>query len=144
MADLEALAGQLSAMIDGLQQHIEARATEIAEPQIRFEAERNEEAIRTVQAEAHIDAQRRADLEHELRRQLNALVATTERQQRELKETRAAIRRVEELKVWTNEDGKRFVFADELWEALAESGSPAARAYAELRRRQPGATDAKA
>lgn len=142
MADPEALADQLAAMINGLQQHIEARAGEIAEPQIRFEAERNDEAIRTVQAEARIDAQRRADLERELRRQLNALVTTTERQQRELKETRAAIRRVEELKVWTNEDGKRFVFADELWEALAEAGSPAARAYAELRRRQPGATDA--
>lgn len=140
MPDLEALAGQLAAMINGLQQHIEARAGEIAEPQIRFEAERNDEAIRTVRAEARIVAQRRADLERELRRQLNALVTTTERQQRELKETRAAIRRVEELKVWTNEDGKRFVFADELWEALAESGSPAARAYAELRRRETGAS----
>lgn len=144
MADLEALAGQLAAMIDGLQQHIEARAREIAEPQIRFEAERNDEAIRTVQAEARIDAQRKDDLISELRRQLNALVTTTERQQRELKETRAAIRRAEELKVWTNEDGKKFVFADELWEALAEAGSPAARAYAELRRRETGATDAEA
>ena len=139
MADLEALAGQLAAMISGLQQHIEVRAREIAEPQIRFEAERNDEAIRTMQAEARHDAQRRADLEHELRRQLNTLVKTTERQQRELKETREAIRRVEGLKVWTNEDQCTFVFADELWEALAECGSPAARAYAELRRRETGA-----
>ena len=34
-------------------------------------------------------------------------------------ETNAAkVRRVERLHVWTNEDGKRFVFADDLAEAL--------------------------
>lgn len=127
-----------------LKAYIEVRADEIAGPLITATQERAAERISEVERDAAFEKQRHADLERELRRQLNALVTATDRQQRELKETRAAIRRVEELKVWTNEDGKRFVFADELWEALAEAGSPAARAYAELRRRQPGASDAEA
>lgn len=122
-----------------LKAYIEVRADEIAGPLITATQERAAERISDVERDAAFEKQRHADLERELRRQLNALVKTTERQQRELKETREAIRRVEGLKVWTNEDRRTFVFADELWEALAESGSPAARAYAELRRRETGA-----
>lgn len=124
---VEAQLAVLAQIARDIEAHIEQRAQQIASPQILFERERNNQAIQTVQDEARFDAQRKDDLIRELRRQLDAQVKTSERLHREVKETREAVRRVEALKVWTNEDRKQFVFADELWEALAGASSPARR-----------------
>jgi hypothetical protein len=123
------VAESLAATVRDLQAHIEVRADEIAGPLITATQQRAAERIAETERDAAFEKQRHADLEHELRRQLDAQVKANERLHREVKETRAAVRRVEALKVWVNEDRKQFVFAGELWEALAECGSPAARAY---------------
>lgn len=138
--DLTALAATLADTARHLDGHIERRAQEIADPAIadaEFKAFEQMSALGTRHAR---EQQRKDDLITELRRQLDAQIRTAERLGREVKETRAAVRRVEALRVWTNEDDKKFVFADELWAALAETGSPAARALAEFQqRRQPDA-----
>jgi hypothetical protein len=137
-ADLNALAASLADAAGHLAEHIERRAQEIAEPQIlaiQLDAKTKIDRLR----EDHESGNRRKDdLIRELRRQLDAQVKQNERLHREVKETRGAIRRVEMLRAWTNEDGKRFVFAEELWAALAETGSPAIRALAEIQQRAPG------
>ena len=81
------------------------------------------------------------DLIVELRRQLAAQVKQVERLGREAKTAKAAIRDVELLKVWTNEDGKKFVFADELWAALADVSNygPAALLAASPKKAAPDA-----
>lgn len=134
MADLEALAARLAAMIDGLQQHIEARATEIAEPRIVLAEQEADRAVAEVRAAAARQKQRHDDLETELRRQLDAQVKNAERLNREVKDLRAAVRRVDELKPWVNEDRKRFYFAEDVWEALGDCGSTATRYLAAVAR----------
>jgi len=128
----DALAESLAATIAGLDAHIERRAQEIAEPRIDAAQRHAEFLIDGDREEREAERRRKDDLITELRRQLDALAKTSERQHRELKETRAAVQRVEALKVWTNEDRRQFVFADELWAALAECGSPAGRALSAL------------
>jgi predicted RNase H-like nuclease (RuvC/YqgF family) len=130
--DLTALAASLAETARHLEAHIERRAQEIAEPQILAAQLRAKAQIDEQDRETRFEMQRKSDLIAELRRQLGAQVKQNERLHREVTETRGAVRRVETLHVWTNEDGKKFVFADELWAALAETGSPAARALAEL------------
>lgn len=130
--DVAVLAASLADTVRDLQAYIEARADKIAAPLISATQRRADDMIDGYVKEREHERQRTDDLIRELRRQLDAAVKTCERQQRELKETREAVRRVESLRVWTNEDRKEFVFADELWAALAEAGSPAARALAAL------------
>jgi phage shock protein A len=137
--DLAALAASLNDTTLNLAEHIEQRAREIAEPQIHAAQFHAAGRIENVGREAAADRQRRDDLIAELRRQLDAQVKANERLHREVKETRGAVRRVEALHVWTNEDRRQFVFADELRAALAEAGSPAGRALADLRRKQEAA-----
>lgn len=140
LTDLAAAAASLAATVASLEEFIERRAQEIAEPAIAdAEFKAFEQMSKLGTRHAH-ETQRTDDLIAELRRQIDAQVKQNDRLNREVKETRAAVRRVEALKVWTNEDRKKFVFADELWEALAEVGSPAARALAEIQQRR--ATDA--
>jgi hypothetical protein len=139
-ADLNALAASLAETAASIEAHIERRAAEIAEPQVMAAQVVASNQIEKQRREHESEDQRKDDLIRELRRQLDAAVRSVERLNTEVKETRAAVRRVEALRVWTNEDGKKFVFADELWTALAEAGSPAARALAETR--QWRATDA--
>lgn len=121
--DLTALAASLAATAAALEEHINRRAQEIAEPQIlaaRLDAKtRMDEQDR----ETRFEMQRKSDLIAELRRQLNAQVKQNERLNREAKTAKAAIRNVELLKVWTNEDHAKFVFAEELWAALADVSS---------------------
>lgn len=94
MPDLEALTTQLAAMIDGLQQHIEVRAREIAEPQVRLVVESFADRTAEVEHEAAFEKQRHADLEKELRRQLDAAVKSHDREHAELKELREMRKRV--------------------------------------------------
>jgi hypothetical protein len=133
--DLTALAASLAATAASLEGHIERRAREIAEPQIIAAQLWAKTRMDEQDRETRFENQRKDDLIAELRRQLDAQVRQAERLGREVKETRAAVRRVEELKVWRNEDRKQFVFAEELWAALAESGSPSTRYLAGLRRK---------
>lgn len=139
-ADLNALAACLAATAASIEEHIERRAQQIAEPQILAARLDAKTRIDRQRRDVEFERQHKDDLIAELRRQLDAQVKQNERLNREVNATSAAIRRVEALKVWTNEDGRKFVFADELWEALAEAGSPAARALAEIQNRR--ATDA--
>lgn len=60
--------------------------------------------------------QRRDDLIAELRRQNRSL----ERQAERGREATATLHRVQTVRCWTNEDGKRFVFADDLADALGK------------------------
>jgi hypothetical protein len=64
-------------------------------------------------AEQHL-----ADVRDELRRQVDAQERRAKRAEQERDDYRAAHRRAEMVRCWTNEDGKRFVFADELFQAL--------------------------
>jgi hypothetical protein len=139
-SDLTALAASLADVSLNLADYIERRAREIAEPRIQRAETWANEQINRLHEEHRAENRRKDDLIRELRRQLDAQVKQNERLHREVKETRSAVRRVEALHVWTNEDGKRFVFVDDLWSALAEAGSPAARALAEIQRRREQAT----
>jgi hypothetical protein len=53
-----------------------------------------------------------------------ALLADNARLRAELEQARAKVRAVEQVRCWTNEDGKRFVFADDLLAAV-EAPAPA-------------------
>jgi hypothetical protein len=118
--DLTALAANLAATAGHLAEHIERRAQEIAEPQI-LAAQLAAKTQLDRQARDHgFEQQRKDDLVAELRRQLERAHRSVDRLSEEAKKSRAAVRNVELLHVWTNEDGKRFVFAEELWAALAE------------------------
>jgi len=131
-------AENLAVATQNLGGYIQRRAQEIAEPQIRAVEGDADARIAEVRAAAARQEQRHEGLIRELRRQLDAQVKANERLSREVKETREAVRRVEALRVWTNEDRKKFVFADELWAALAEAGSPAARELAALLAKRAG------
>ncbi len=134
--DLNALATSLAETSLNLTDYIERRAREIAEPRIQRAETGANEQINRLHEEYRAENRRKDDLIAELRRQLDAQVKQNERLHREVKETRSAVRRVEALHAWTNEDGEKFVFADDLWSALAEAGSPAARALAEIQHRR--------
>lgn len=121
--DLNALAASLADAAGHLAEHIERRAQEIAEPQILAAQQHAATRIENNERDRMVERQRNDALITELRRQLDALVKQNERLNREVKETRGAVRRVELLQVWTNEDRKQFVFAEELWAALAEVSS---------------------
>lgn len=138
--DATALAASLAATAAALEEHINRRAQEIAEPQILAAQAHAKTQMDTQDRETRFETQRKDDLITELRRQLNAQVKQVDRLHREVKETRTAIRRVEALHVWTNEDRRQFVFAEELWAALAETGSPASRALAEFQQRKTQST----
>lgn len=114
------LADTLAATVRDLDGHIQRRAEEIAEPQILAARLDAKNRLDDMERETRIELQRKSDLVAELRRQLDAQVKANERLSREVKETREAVRRVELLHVWTNEDRRQFVFAEELWAALAE------------------------
>jgi len=58
------------------------------------------------------------DVRDELRKQVDTQERRAKSAENERDAYSAAHRRAELLRVWTNEDGKRFVFADELFEAL--------------------------
>ena len=134
--DLNALAASLADTSLNLADYIERRAREIAEPRVlRAETWVNEQ-INQLHEERRAENRHKDGLIAELRRQLDAQVKQNEQLHHEVKETRGAVRRVEALHVWTNEDGKQFVFADDLWSALAEAGSPATRALAEIQQRR--------
>lgn len=117
-----------------LQAHIETRAQEIAGPLISATQERAASEITDVRAEARRQKQRHDDLERELRRQLDALAKANERLNREAKALREAVKRVDELKIWVNEERKGFMFAEDVWVALGECGSTATRYLASLAR----------
>lgn len=121
--DLNALAVSLADTAQHLGEYIERRAEEIAEPQVLAAQLRAKMQMDEQDRVTRFEKQRKDDLIAELRRQLNAQVKQNERLNREVKETRAAVRRVEALHAWTNEDGKKFVFAEELWAALAEAST---------------------
>lgn len=117
--DFNALAESLASITLHLDKHIQQRAEEIAEP--RVQAARDSAAARTAELTRDIAAWERRfnDVRDELRRQLDRQARQNERLRQEVAATRAAIRRVEALKVWTNEDGNGFVFAADLSAALA-------------------------
>jgi hypothetical protein len=116
----DSLAASLADTAKHLDEHIERRAQEIAEPQI-LAAQLAAKTQLDRQARDHaFEQQRKDDLVAELRRQLEHAGRSVDRLSEEAKKSRAAVRNVETLHVWTNEDGKRFVFAEELWAALAE------------------------
>lgn len=143
MPDLEAVAASLAETAANLDAHIQRRAQEIASPRIAdIEYKAYEQVSRAGTRHAH-ETRRKDDLIAELRRQLDAAVRTNERLHREGKDAKEAIRRVEMLRVWVNEDRKQFYFADDVWEALGDCGSPATRYLASLGRRDGcEATDA--
>ena len=58
------------------------------------------------------------DVRDELRRHVDTQERRAKVAEQERDDYRAAHRRAQLLHCWTNEDGKRFVFADELFEAL--------------------------
>ena len=119
--DINAVAASLAETAASLEEHINQRAWEKAEPQILAVQLDTRRRMDEKEREFVFEQQRKDDLISELRRQLNAQVKQNGRLQGEATETRAAIRRVEALKVWTNEDDEKFVFASDLWAALAES-----------------------
>lgn len=118
--DVNALAASLADTASSLERHINRRAQEIAEPQVIAAQQHAATRIENIGRDIKFERQRNGDLIAELRRQLNAQVKQNERLGREAKAAKAAIRGVELLKVWTNEDRQKFVFAEELWAALAE------------------------
>ncbi len=127
MADLEALADRLAATAASLDAHIERRAWELAEPQIRAVKASAEAQLAEARHEAAFQKQRDDDLIAELRRQLDAAVKTRDREFDELKRLRATVHRVRyQVRCWQNEDGKSFVFADDLRAAL-DGGAEAAK-----------------
>lgn len=134
--DLNALAASLADTARDMDVHIERRARQITDPQITaIQAAAKGQLDR--QARDHgFEQQRKDDLIAELRRQLDAQIKQVDRLGREVKETRGAIRRLEALHIWSNEERQQFYFADDVHAALAETGSPAARALAEIRHRQ--------
>ena len=110
--DLNALAASLADTAASLDEHIAKRAQEIAEPQIRQAAERAQAARDEQAADLAAFDQRLDNLRAEFKRQLAARDRDVERLGREVKATRGAVRRVELLQVWTNEDRRQFVFAE--------------------------------
>lgn len=62
--------------------------------------------------------QRLSDVRDELHRHVDTQERRAKLAERERDAYHAAHRRAELVHCWTNEDGKRFVFADELFEAL--------------------------
>lgn len=118
--DLAALAESLRETTLNLQAFIDAQADTLAAPRIRA-AEQQAQAARDEQAQQATWAEQRFnDVRDEFRRQLAARDKTIKRLEADAAETKRAIRAVEALHVWTNEDGKQFVFADDLWAALAD------------------------
>jgi chromosome segregation ATPase len=134
--DVAALAASLNATAEHLAEHIEARAEEIAEPQIAGIQRTAKSQLDRLQHDHASETRRKDDLVAELRRQLDRARRSVERLDREVKETRAAIRRLEAIRIWRNEDDRWFYFAEDVHGALAESGSPAARALAEIQQRK--------
>jgi hypothetical protein len=120
MSDADRLAAALVDTTANLARHIERRADEIAGPRIDAIEMAGQQQVGEMAAQLAALRQRKDDLIVELRRQLDAQVKSNGRLHREVKATRSAVRHVEALKVWTNEDGKGFVFADELWAAMRE------------------------
>lgn len=118
MTDLEAVAASLADTTANISALIDNRALELAQPHISMAQFRAREQVRELEEMASAERQRSNDLVKELRRQLDARIKSGERLQREDRRIRAALRRVEALHVWKNEDDKRFVFADELFEAI--------------------------
>lgn len=118
--DLNALAASLADTAAGIDAYIERRAQEIAEPQILAAQLRAKTRMDEQDRETRFEMQRKSDLIAELRRQLNAQIRQVERLGREAKEMQAAFRRIEALKVWVNEDGRQFFFADDVWDAVGD------------------------
>jgi hypothetical protein len=118
--DVNALAEHLHHMAASLQQFIDVQAEAVAEPRI-LAAQLEAKAARDEQhRQAEADARRLTDLQAEIARHRNAWERHADRLEAEAKQTQAAIRAVEALKTWTNEDGRQFVFAEDLWAALAD------------------------
>lgn len=112
------LAAHLAAVTENLQAHIETRAREIAEPRI-IEAAAVAARTLAVEREHHgFEARRKDDLIAELRRQLEAQVRVAELRTAEARRDAEVIRAVWGLRRWRNEDGKMFVFADEIRSVL--------------------------
>ena len=103
-----------------LQAYIEARADEIAGPLITATQERAAERVAEVERNAAFEKQRHADLEKELRRQLDAAVKSRDREHAELKELREMRKRViQRLTVQaTGADGQRWADYDALFTAV--------------------------
>lgn len=130
--DIAPLVEKLAETAASLQAHIEARAREIAQPQIYAAQDAAASRIAGISHEAAMQKQRKDDLIKELRRQLAASVKNSERLNRENKAAREAIKRVESVRVWVNEDRKGFLFAEDVWAALGECGSGVTRYLASL------------
>jgi len=118
--DVTALAASLAETAAHLDEHIQQRARQIAGPLIRAAVEDAQAAqAEQVRQQAAFD-RRLDDCRNELLRQLAARDMSIGRMEADAVEVKKAIRAVEALHVWTNEDGKQFVFADDLWAALAD------------------------
>jgi len=76
--DPQALAAQLAATIANLDTHIERRAQETAQPRIEAAEDQAQAAVASAENDAALAAQRWADLERELRRQLDVALRRAE------------------------------------------------------------------
>ncbi len=116
----QTLAARLATMIDDLQQHIEARAAEIAGPQIAAAEQEADRVIAEVRAAAAHQKRRHDDLETELRRQLDAAVKSRDREVGEVKQLRELRSRViaNLVTVATGPDGVRYAPYAELCAAV--------------------------
>ena len=103
-----------------LKAYIEVRADEIAGPLITATQQRAAERVAEVEREGVFEKQRHADLEKELRRQLDAAVKSRDREHTELKELREMRKRViQRLTVQaTGADGQRWADYDALFTAV--------------------------
>lgn len=118
-AFLDSVANRLAATAASLDAHIERRAWELAEPQIRAVKESAETQLAEARHEAAFQKQRDDDLIAELRRQIDAAVKSRDREFDELKRLRATVHRVRhQVRCWENEDGRWFAFRDDLFAAL--------------------------
>jgi hypothetical protein len=116
----DTLAESLAATVRNLQAYIEVRADEIAGPLITATQQRAAELERDLA----MSEQRREDLATEFRRQLKARDRQVEQQATLIREHKDTIGRVWAARRWKNEDGKTFVFADDLIAALRNEEDP--------------------
>lgn len=94
-------ADQLAAMIADFQDHIDARASEIADPRIAAIQAEADERVWAIEAHAQSEGERSGDLVAELRRQLASCDRTIERLARERDEQ---LRGIEEIQRAIPED----------------------------------------
>lgn len=114
MPDAGRLAADLADVTRDLDEYIHARARDLAEGIVATVEHRSGGRIAELERDLAAARQRFEDLRREIRRQEAPWV----RLEAKARADAATLRRVALLKYWTNEDGRRFVFADDLEDAL--------------------------